>query len=491
MSARLARITPTLGRRLSTLAAALGLAAGLALAPVQNAGAQTPADFPPRPEVGDPKPFTLPPIERFTLDNGLRVTFAPYGLAPKTSISLVVDAGNLNDGEDTWLADLTGAMLKEGSNGATAEALARQAAAMGGGLDVRVGVHTTTISLDVLSAHAPDAAKLIGAVAMAPDFPADQLERVKQNLVRSVAVSKSEPGSIADAALANTVYGPDHPYGRTFPTDGAIEAYTLDDVSRFYSSEYGAARARLYVAGRFDADAMRAAVATAFSDWAPGAPVIDLPSDPQYGPRLIVTNRTDAPQTTLRLAFRAPDPGAPDDLSMRVMDALLGGAFTSRITSNIREDKGYTYSPGSYFDRSASDTMWVFSADVTTGDTGAALAEVFSEIRRLQTQTPTPEEAGGMRSWMSGVFILRNASASGLIGSLSTQDFHALPNDWLDAYVPGVLAVEDAALSQVATDYLPLDDMTLVIVGDLEEVLPQLRALPEVARLTATEFVME
>jgi len=160
------------------------------------------------------------------------------------------------------------------------------------------------------------------------------------------------------------------------------------------------------------------------------------------------------------------------------MDALLGGSFTSRITKNIREDKGYTYSPNSSVDFNPGEGSWTFSADVTTDVTGASLKEVFGEIRKLQTVAIPDAEGTGIRTWMSGTYILQNASQGGLIGSLAQLDLLGLPADYITSYVPKVIAVTNPQMQEAAR-LLPIDKMTLVVVGDLSKVEPQLKALPE------------
>jgi predicted Zn-dependent peptidase len=457
------------------LFASLAAAAALFLAP-QGAGAQS---YPAQPALGPPKPFSVPKSETYRLPNGMQVTLIPYGQVPKAAVSLRVYAGSLNEGSQTWLSTFTAQMLREGAAGRSAADIAAAAAAMGGNLGIGSDRHETQFSLNVLSENADDAVRLIADVARRPDLPAAELERIRQNLLRSVAVAKSQPQVMAEAALAANYYGTGHPYGRVLPTEAQLNAYSLDDLRRFYGENFGAKRARLYIAGRFDSKAVRAAIAQAFSDWAEGPERLRLPAQPRPGPRVLLVDRPAAPQSTLRLAFPAPVAGAAGDIPFRVTNALLGGSFTSRITRNIREEKGYTYSPFSGVGFNPGEALWTFNADVTTEVTGAALKEVFGEVRRLQTEAPGDEEARGMRTWMAGTFVLQNASASGLIGSLATRDFHGLPANWLDAYVPAVLGVGAADMQRLAREQLPLERMTLVVVGDLAKVEPQLKALPE------------
>jgi predicted Zn-dependent peptidase len=164
---------------------------------------------------------------------------------------------------------------------------------------------------------------------------------------------------------------------------------------------------------------------------------------------------------------------------MRVSNALLGGAFNSRITTNIREAKGYTYSPFSNTNFNPGEALWTFNADVTTDVTGPAVKEVFHEIRRMQTEAIPETEAAGMRTYVAGTFVLQNASPAGLINSIATRDFHGLPTNWLDTYVQNVLAVPGTGMQGSVRQALPLERATMVVVGDLAKITPQLQALPE------------
>jgi hypothetical protein len=234
-------------RTLAAAAAAFSLLAAPVAAPAQQG-------FPKQmPATGTPKPFRVPASESFTLPNGMQVTLIPYGITPTAVVSLRVYAGALNQGDDIWLPLLTAQMLREGAAGRTGAQIAEQAASLGGNLGVGAGTHETSMTLNVLSEHAPAAVRLIADVARRPDFPQAELERVRAGLLRNLAVARTTPGSSADAALSAAYYGDKHPYGRLFPTEAQLKNYGIGDVRRFYASNYGAQRARLYVAGRFDA----------------------------------------------------------------------------------------------------------------------------------------------------------------------------------------------------------------------------------------------
>ncbi|WP_052507846.1 M16 family metallopeptidase [Sphingomonas hengshuiensis] len=439
--------------------------------------------FPPPPPVGEPKPFRLPATESYTLPNGVQVTLIPYGIAPKVVVQLRVRAGNATEGARTWLSDVTAEMMEEGAAGRSSAQIATAAAAMGGDLSVGAGTQTTAISMNVLSEFAADAVALVGDVAIRPDLPEAELARVKANLGRRLSVALSQAGSVADIALGRTVYGPDHPYGRAVPSQAQLAGYTIADVRGFHASQFGAKRAHLYIAGKFDAATVKAAVAKALGGWAAGPDPIVLPAPHKPGPQVILVDRPGAPQTTLRLAFDAPLAGSAEDIPARVTNALLGGAFSSRITRNIREDKGYTYSPYSDTEFSPGEALWGFQADVTTDVTGPALAEVLKEVRRMQTEPVPAEEAKGIRTYMAGLFAIMNSTSGAVVGTLATRDVLGLPADWTDTYVPAVLAVTPEQMAAAARSGYPLARMTLVVVGDLKTVEPQLKALPELSGL--------
>lgn len=438
--------------------AALWLGAGLALA-------QAPARQAP-PAAGAPRPFTLPAAETFTLPNGLGVTLVPYGTVPKVTVQVSIDAGNVDEGpEQVWLADLTGQLMKEGTTTQSASALAERLAGMGGGLTVGVGLDATTVRADVLSEFASDALAVLADVVQRPALPAAELPRLKADLLRMLALQKSQAQAQASEAFSRIVYGA-HPYGRVFPTDAMIERYAHADVTAFHAAHFGASRAHVYVVGRFDGAAVRAAVKASFATWAAGAPPRRTAPTTTATRSLTVIDRPKAPQSTLYLGMPVVDPSHADYMALRVMNALLGGSFASRVTANIREQKGYTYSPNSSLTPRRKVAHWVQAADVTTAVTGASIKEILFEIDRLRTEAPPVAELDGIKAYLAGVFVLQNSSRAGIIGQLEFQRQHGLPADYLRTYVAQLQAVTPDDIRRVTARYLDPATMTMVVVGD-------------------------
>ena len=439
---------------LKRIVAAITSTALLGIAIAQEAAKEQP------PAGGIPKDFVLPAKDTFGLDNGLQVTLVPFGSVPKATVSVIVRSGNLNDGDQTWIADLSADFFLEGTSNRSAEDIARQAASMGGEINVSVGEDQTTISADVLAEFAPDMVALLADVVRNPVFPESELERLKRDRLRQLSVAKTQPQQMAVAAFREALYG-DHPYGRLLPAEEQLIAYSVDDARNFYTNNFGAQRAQVYVAGVFDDTATRIAIDEHFSDWPQGPDVlIDLP-EPAGGK--VIVDVVDRPGA----------PGHQDWIPLQITNSLLGGSFSSRITSNIREDKGYTYSPFSQVSTRYQDAYWVQSAAVTTDVTGPALKEIMYEIGNLQENPPSAEELTGIKNYAAGIFTLQNSTRNGIINILSYLELQELPDAYLTDYVSNVYAITPDQVSEIAGTYLRKEDMTLAIIGDRSQISEQ------------------
>jgi len=446
----------------------------LALAPAAFAEKETP------PPAAAPKGFRVPAPRAFSLDNGMKVSFVSYGTMPKVTVQLAVRAGNAQEAADqVWIAGLTGDLMREGTKTRTALQISEAAARMGGSLEVGVDADTTEVGGDVLSELGPEMVRLVADVVRNPAWPPSELPRLEADRARQLAVAKSQPQPLAQERFRAVLYG-DHPYGRTFPDPDKLQAYTLDQVRAFYDANFGAARAHLYVAGRFDDAKMEAAVREAFAGWKRGNPLKENPPSPKSERSLHLIDRPAAVQSTIILGMPVIDPSKPDYIPLAVTHTLLGGYFSSRITSNIREQKGYTYSPFSQLSWRYRDAYWAEQADVTTAVTGAALKEIFGEIDRLQAEAPGAAELKNVQSYMAGTFVLRNSTRAGIIAQLQYVDLHGLSPTYLNDYVSRVTAVTPADVQRLAQTYLQDDKATIVVVGDKKVIEEQLKPFAKV-----------
>ncbi len=427
-----------------------------------------------KPPVGStPKDFTLPKKEVIIYDNGLRLVMIPYGSIPKANIRVSIKSGNIHEKEnEVWLSDLMADLLEEGSTSMDSKQIANKMASMGGNLNVFVTPHETNLGASVLYEFTPDAIKVIADVLKNPKWPESELDRLKNNMKRDLTIQLSRPQAQASKEFFAKIY-PDHPYGKPYSTEQIIDSFTIENIKNFFQSNYGAQRTTIYVAGQFDENSVKKAVEEALSDWRKG-PESSYPlAQAKTDPSVQIVDRPGAPQSTIYYGLPVIDPSNADHIALEVTNTLLGGSFGSRITSNIREDKGYTYSPRSAVNNNYKSAVWYEAADVTTQHTGASIEEIKKEIVKLQNEAPSEEELNGIKNYSSGLFVLRNSTPGGIINQLSFLDRHDLDETFLRDKIKNIYKVTPDQVKEITKKYIDPDKMTLVIIGDKKKVQQQ------------------
>lgn len=460
-----------------TLIAAICLLIGSASATITFAQKQTP------PAGGTPKDFKLPEKKAKELPNGLRSSLVQYGAVPKADVQLIIKTGNVHEAaNEVWLADLTGLLMKEGTTTKSFKEISKKVAGMGGNIDVGTGMDNVTISGSVLSEFVPELVKVIADVVMNPAMPASEIDRLKADLKRQLTVQKSVPQSQATERFFQMVYK-DHPYGRYFPTEEMINSYTVDKAKGFYEANFGAKRSVIYVVGKFDEATVNKAIEESFTAWKAGPEIDFPPATPAHTNEIAMIDRKDAPQSTVMIGLPTLIPKDKDYVALQVTNSLLGGSFGSRITSNIREDKGYTYSPFSTIQNRKGVSVWYEQADVTSEHTGESLREISKEIKRLQTEAPPKDELEGIQRYMAGTFVLQNSNPGGIISQLNFIDLHGLDDSYMTDRVKNIYAVTPEKVSQMTKDHFKYEDMTLVLVGDKKQLDKQIKMHKEAQKV--------
>src|SRR5690554_1088841 len=426
------------------------------------------------PKGGEPKDFNIPKKEVITLDNGLTLVMVPYGSIPKATIMVSIKSGNIHETEDeVWLASLMGKLLEEGSTSRTNAEIANEMAAMGGDLNLWVGMHTTSLNASVLYEFAPNALKVMADVLQNPAWPEGELSRLKNDMKRDLSVALTSPQSQAYSEFAREIY-PDHAYGRIFPSPEQIDGYSIAQIKDFYDANYGAKRTTIYISGNFNKKEVVNAFRENFASWNEGPESFYPQAAPVTERKVKIIDRPGAPQSTIYFGLPTIDQSHPDHIAMDVTNSLLGGSFASRITSNIREDKGYTYSPGSVLSSNYRTGLWYEVADVTTEFTGASLEEIIKEIELLQNEPPSQQELDGIINYSSGLFVLQNSSPSGIISQLSNLNLHDLDESYLNNKVANMHKVTPELVQEMTKKYIRVEDMSIIIVGDKQQIEKQI-----------------
>lgn len=427
------------------------------------------------PAGGPPKAFVFPAAETYTLKNGMKVTLVPYGSVPKVAIQAVVRAGTLNEkAEQRWISEMVAALFKEGTATRTSEAIARETAEMGGTIFTGAQTDKTVIGGEVLSEFDTRFINLLADVMLNPKFAAEDLETIRANKIRELTIARAQAGTIALEKFREVIF-PNHPYASIYPSEETVKSYKLDDVKSFYADNYGAARTHLYVVGQFDGAKVKSTIEKSFGGWKKGTDSIRNVPTLAAKRSLTVVDRPNAPQSTIYVAMPAVSPSDDDFIKFNVMNNILGGSFASRITANLRENKGYTYSPFSTVWNRYKTGYWYESADVTTQFTGASIKEILFEINRLKTEPPTDAELQGIKNYMTGIYVLQNSTRTGVIGQLENMNYNELDKNYIDSYIQKVNAVTPKDVQAMVQKYLNEDKMTIVVVGDKAKITEQLK----------------
>lgn len=417
------------------------------------------------PAGGEPKAFKLTAQRSITLENGLSVTFVQYGNTPKVTLRLLTETGNVDDGDKDAVSDLSYQLLLEGSKNRDAKTIAQQAALMGGQLNTSVDVNSSFLEIDVLSEFVGDATALLADLVVNPQFTDADKSRLVTSFVRDLKVAKSEAQNQAAEAFYQHLFA-GHPYGKIFANAAKVEALTLADCQQFVQNHLVASRSHLFISGQFDEAAAEKAVREAFAGMVAGKGRLLTNPNSSAKPGLVFIPRDKAVQSTIRLGLPVVDPSHPDYVGLDLLNTVIGGSFGSRITRNIREDKGYTYSPGSSVNSRIKAAVWFEQADVTAESTAAALSEIIKEIRLLQSTPMSEQELNDFKSYKGGIYVLQNSSRGAIINQLWNLKIHGLPMTYLENYVQNINAITPAQLSALAQKYLPVEQMTLILVGD-------------------------
>jgi predicted Zn-dependent peptidase len=462
--------------RIASRAALLALAAAVAASPLL---AQADRSKPPKP--GPARPLKLPPVERLSLSNGMSVLLLGVHEVPVVEVILVVRGGAAADpaGRD-GLAAMTADLLDEGAGGKDALALADAVDFLGATLGTGASWDASTVRLRVPVARLDDALALMADVALRPDFPEAELQRLRKEALTDLLQARDVPGAIASRALAQAVFGPAHRYGR--PQSGGaaeIASFTVADLRGFHAARYTPAASSLVVVGDVTAAVLpsleKAFGAFRASAAAPAPPAV--PAARQLSSRSVwLVDKKDAAQSSLRLGRIGPAWPDPAYAPNEVMNTLLGGSFTSRLNDNLREQHGYAYGARSGFRRNLAAGQFLVATDVQTDKTGPALDEVFKELERILAPA-SPEEVERARNYAALGYAGDFETTSQLAQRMVEKLVYGLPDGFYESFVPRALATDVAGLQKAARAAIDPKRLAVVVVGDRAKVEAPLRAL--------------
>jgi predicted Zn-dependent peptidase len=436
------------------------------------------------PPLGEPRPQPVPEAHETTMPNGLRLVVVPRPGVPLIELRLRVPFA-----AKTALA---------------AGEHAARGAVLSGAVLLGTAAHDQTGIAELLQSHgaelsvSSDPDRLLFATTMLPDgltpvlgmlaeilagatYPDDQVEGERARVAERIAIARSQPGVIARSALAARRYG-DHPYAIQLPDDRLVAAVDGDALRTLHQERLLPAGSSLVLVGDLHPRAATDVLADALAAWSATGHAVEAPPAPELHARGIeLVDRPGAVQSNVRLGGPAPGRTDPDLPAVRLANMIFGGYFSSRLVENIRERRGYTYSPRSSVDHQAAGSSFVVEADVATEVTGAALLETWYELGRMALTPVTDAELDGARRYILGSMALSTATHAGLASTLSALVGAGLPAEWLAEHQRALGAVTVEEVQDVSRRYLAAEALTAVVVGDADRVAGPLQALAPVS----------
>ncbi|MGX7896702.1 M16 family metallopeptidase [Tsuneonella sp. HG222] len=441
-------------------------------------------EAPPVAPVGE---LAFPAVETATLSNGIPVRLARRSAIPKLSLALTFDAGEAADGAArAGTQSLMMDLLEEGTTSRDAEAIAIEQERLGASIVASTGVDESTVSLTALTANLAPSLDLLADMVRNPAFAADVVARVKDQRLAEIAQEQSDPGSIASRAVGPLVFGPGHPYGSVGSSGlaSAIEPLTPADIRTEHDRWLRPDNVAITAVGDVSLAALLPALEAAFGDWrAPTAarPAKNLAAAiPPATNRLVVIDRPNAPQSVILMARAMPLTGRQSGLeALTLANEVAGGGFLSRLMSDLREEKGWTYGLASRMTADVGPrTLYVY-APVQADRTADSIRAIQGNLRDFSTGARGVESGELLRVTDGNVRGLPNSYQTNgqVLGALLANRRLGRADDYQRS-LPGIYRSIDAAqIDAMAARYLSPADMVIIVVGDRKAIEGQLATL--------------
>ena len=428
----------------------------------------------------------FPSVQRATLSNGMQVVLAERHETPVVQLSVEFPGGFTTDqGKKAGTASFAMKMLDDGAGDYTALELAARQEDLGAQISAGAGIDNAAVGLSALSDKLPESLDLLADVLRRPTFAPDEIERVRGSWIAGIKQEKAAPQTLVARIAPPLLYGPGHPYSIPATgtgTEASIASLTRDDLVAFHGDWLQPDKARIVVVGDTTLKQILPLLEQRLGDWKTAAGAPTLPELPIVAlPAKSVVYLVDQPaaiQSNLYIGQLVPPTGDAGSVDFDFANGVLGGEFTSRLNSNLREDKHWAYGSYSSARNVRGQRPWQASAAVQTDKTADSLKELRSEITAFSSgQKPaTSGEIAKIRA--SNTLSLPGGyeTASAVQGQISSNLRYGRPDDYIVQYKARNDAMTVQQVQAAAKTLVP-GSLVYVVVGDLSKVEAEVRAL--------------
>jgi zinc protease len=433
------------------------------------------------PTPGKTPELRVPAWTKSTLANGAELLVSEKHDLPLISFSITFLGGadQFEPAGKQSVASLTAALLSEGTKTRDAEALSNALQLLGTAVNASVSGESGSISFRSTAAKFPATLDILADMLVNPTFPENGLERLRGQRLVQLTQARAQPGAIANRVFPRIVYGSAHPYGRVV-TEESLKSVTRADLVAFHKAYYQPGRALITVVGDTTAATVKPVIEKSLAPWTKGGERPSFTFPPVSAPQattIFLVDKPGAAQSTFAIGRPGPPRNTPDFYALQVMNTMLGGMFQSRLNANIREEKGYSYGVTSSFGYGKGPGPFRTGGDIVTEKSDAALVEFMKELKGIIGGRPITDEElttakDALIQRLPGTF----ASVSSINSALTTLWVQNLPDDYYQQYAKRVAAITRDDVLRVAKQYVTVDNLAIVIVGDRKVIEGPLKA---------------
>jgi predicted Zn-dependent peptidase len=433
--------------------------------------------------------FEIPKAERVVLDCGMPVYLLKDAELPIINMTTMVRTGSVYvPAAKSGLAGLTGSIMRSGgAGGLTPEKMDDELEFMASSVESGIGSDMGTVSLTTLVKNFDRTLQIFRDVLLRPDFSEKRLDIARKQTIEGLRRRNDDPKEIAGREIGKAIYA-DHPLGDEV-TYESINNITRQDMLEFHRRFYRLDSMILAVSGDFDRDALIKKLNAAFPPAVnqPAAKLPEVPQPAQIFKGEIIYGKKDVNQSVIRMGHLGLTKDSPDIYAVRILDYILGGSFTSRLTMEIRTNQGLAYSVGSHFDIGRRFTGSFIAETETKAESTAKAIGLMKEIIAGITKEPvSDQELSSAREYMINSFMFGFNSPSSIVTQRARLEYYGYPDEYLDRYRDNIAKVTKTDILNAARKYLHPDAFKLVVIGDAAKFDKPLSVLGSVRELDLT-----
>ena len=453
----------------------------ISIANIAALAQQQPLDRTKVPPPGATPMLRVPTWSKTQLPNGATLIVSERHNLPLVSFTITFVGGSnqFEPAGKRGVSALTVSMMSEGTTTKSGDQISDALQLLGTNINSAIGGESGLVSFVSTAKNFEPTLALVADMMLNSTFPAEALERLRGRTLVNLTQAKDQPVVIGQQVFAKILYGEAHPYGQR-TTETSVKAITRDDVVAFQKAYFQPGRAIITVVGDITAPKAKAAIEKGLAAWAKGGEKasFDYPKLPELQPaKIYLVDKPGAAQSVFNIGLPGPPRNTPDYFALQVLNTILGGQFQSRLNANIREQKGYSYGVNSGFGYGKGPGAFRAGGSIFTAKTDAALIEFMKELKGIVGEKPiTDEELKTAKESLIQGLPQRFASVSAISNAISTLTVEGLPDDYYQTYAKNVSAVTKEDLLRVAKQYINLNHLAIVIVGNRAEVEGPLKA---------------